>query len=74
MFIENENIEILDLNFKNLSEIPSVTDVSKKMSSALKKRGFKFVGPTICYALMQACGMVNDHLIDCYRYNEILKL
>ena len=41
------------------------------MSKDLKKRGFKFVGPTICYAFMQAVGMVNDHVIDCFRYDEI---
>jgi DNA-3-methyladenine glycosylase I len=57
-----------------LSEIPSVTDISQKMSAVLKKHGFKFVGPTICYAFMKACGMVNDHLIHCYRYQEILDL
>ena len=57
--------------FKSLSEIPSQTEISNKMSKELKKRGFKFVGPTICYAFMQAVGMVNDHLIDCFRYEEI---
>ncbi len=41
------------------------------MSGDLKRRGFRFVGPTICYAFMQATGMVNDHLIDCYRYREV---
>jgi DNA-3-methyladenine glycosylase I len=58
-------------NFKSLSEIPSQTKESEAMSKELKKEGFKFVGPTICYAFMQAVGMVNDHIIDCYRYNEI---
>jgi DNA-3-methyladenine glycosylase I len=57
--------------FNQLSEIPSQTEISEKMSKELKKRGFKFVGPTICYAFMQAVGMVNDHLIDCFRYDEI---
>ena len=58
-------------NFKSLSEIPSQTKESEAMNKELKKEGFKFVGPTICYAFMQAVGMVNDHIIDCYRYNEI---
>ena len=52
-------------------ELPAQTDTSAGMSSDLKKRGFKFVGPTICYAFMQATGMVNDHTVDCYRYNEV---
>jgi DNA-3-methyladenine glycosylase I len=53
------------------SKIPAKTTESEKMSKELKKLGFKFVGPTICYAFMQAVGMVNDHLIDCFRYREI---
>ena len=51
-----------------LSEVPVTTIQSDAMSKALKKRGFKFVGSTICYAFMQACGMVNDHVTDCFRY------
>jgi DNA-3-methyladenine glycosylase I len=54
------------------SDIPAQTQESQDMSRDLKKRGFKFVGPTICYAFMQAVGMVNDHVIGCYRYEEIL--
>jgi len=54
--------------FKNLSEVPAETTQSKSMSKALKKEGFKFCGPTICYAFMQATGMVNDHVADCFRY------
>ncbi len=53
--------------FKKLSDLPSSTMVSEKMSTDLKKRGFNFVGPTICYALMQAIGMVNDHTTGCFR-------
>ena len=53
------------------SEIPVSTPESDAMSKDLKKRGFKFVGTTICYAFMQAAGMVNDHLVSCYRYNEL---
>lgn len=54
-----------------MAEIPSSTPESEKMSKDLKKRGFKFVGPTICYGFMQAVGMVNDHLVDCFRYDEL---
>lgn len=54
-----------------MKDLPSFTAESQKMSKDLKKRGFKFVGPTICYAFMQAVGMVNDHFIDCFRYFEI---
>ena len=57
--------------WKTLAQIPPQTKESSAMSADLKKRGFKFVGPTICYAFMQAAGMVNDHLVDCFRYNEI---
>lgn len=57
--------------WKQHEEIPSQTDISAAMSNDLKKRGFKFVGPTICYAFMQAVGMVNDHTADCFRYHEI---
>jgi len=56
---------------REMSDIPAVTDEAVAMSKALKKRGFRFVGPTICYALMQACGMVNDHVVDCFRYSEV---
>jgi len=53
------------------TDIPASTPTSERMSKALLKRGFKFVGPTICYAFMQATGMVNDHVTDCFRYAEI---
>lgn len=56
--------------YKKLSEIPSSTNVSEKLSKDLKKHGFNFVGPTICYALMQAIGMVNDHTSGCYLYQK----
>jgi DNA-3-methyladenine glycosylase I len=56
--------------FKKLSDIPASTLVSENMSKDLKKRGFNFVGPTICYALMQAIGMVNDHTSGCFRYQK----
>ena len=57
--------------FQSMEQIPAETDESKAMSKALKKRGFGFVGPTICYALMQSTGMVNDHTPACFRYDEV---
>jgi len=57
-----------------LAEIPATTPESVTMSKDLKKRGFTFVGPTICYALMQAIGMVNDHTVACFRYLQIKRL
>ena len=60
--------------FKKLSELPAQTEESLAMSRDLKRRGFRFVGPTICYAFMQAVGMVNDHTTDCFRYREITGL
>ena len=56
-----------------MEEIPSSTSESEAMSHDLKKRGFKFVGPTICYAFMQAVGMVNDHLVDCFRHSDLYR-
>lgn len=56
---------------QSLSEIPAKTDISDAMSKDLKKRGFNFVGSTIMYAFMQACGLVNDHLVSCFRYEEV---
>jgi DNA-3-methyladenine glycosylase I len=58
----------------SLSQIPVATDEAVRMSRDMVKRGFRFVGPTICYSFMQAVGMVNDHLVDCYRYSEIERL
>ena len=57
--------------FTKLSNLPAQTKESEAMSQELKRRGFKFVGPTICYAFMQAAGLVNDHLIDCFRYTQL---
>ena len=57
--------------FKMLSELPAKTQDSDDMCKDLKKRGFTFVGSTICYAFMQAVGMVNDHCMDCFRYREV---
>ena len=59
--------------FKSMKDIPAKTDISDAMSKDLKQRGFKFVGSTICYAHMQATGMVNDHTMDCFRYTQLSK-
>jgi DNA-3-methyladenine glycosylase I len=59
---------------KSMKEVPARTAESDAMSKDLLKRGFKFVGSTICYAFMQATGMVNDHTVDCFRYKEVKKL
>jgi DNA-3-methyladenine glycosylase I len=53
------------------ADIPAETPVSKAMSKELKRRGFRFVGPTVCYAFMQAAGLVNDHVVACFRYREV---
>jgi DNA-3-methyladenine glycosylase I len=55
--------------WKRLSELPAETDLSRALSKDLKRRGFRFVGPTICYAFMQSVGMVDDHTVDCFRYS-----
>ena len=57
--------------FKRLSDFPALTKESDSMSKDLQRRGFKFVGATICYAYMQAAGMVNDHAVDCFRYRQV---
>jgi DNA-3-methyladenine glycosylase I len=57
--------------WKSLAQVPASTPESDAMSKELKRRGFKFVGSTICYAYMQAVGMVNDHTVDCFRYREL---
>lgn len=57
--------------FRSMAEVPAETAESKAMSKDLKARGFRFCGPTICYAVMQAVGMVNDHTVDCFRHAEV---
>jgi DNA-3-methyladenine glycosylase I len=57
--------------WRTLAELPAETEESRAMSKDLRRRGFKFVGPTICYALMQAAGLVNDHTVDCFRYRNV---
>ena len=64
-FVNNKPIKN---KFKSLKDIPPKTQISDNMSRDLKKRGFKFVGSTICYAFMQATGMVNDHITECWKY------
>jgi len=66
-FVEHKPIKN---NFKKLSDLPATTEISEKLSRDLKKHGFNFVGPTICYALMQAIGMVNDHTSQCFLYQK----
>jgi DNA-3-methyladenine glycosylase I len=60
-------------SWRSLSELPAETELSRALSKDLKKRGFRFVGPTVCYAFMQAVGLVNDHTVDCFRYAELTK-
>lgn len=67
-YVDHETIQN---SWKTMNEIPASTPESEKMSKDLKKRRFKFVGPTICYGFMQAVGMVNDHLVDCFRHDEL---
>jgi DNA-3-methyladenine glycosylase I len=59
--------------WKTLADVPAETDASRAMSKELRRRGFRFVGPTICYAFMQAVGMVNDHVVTCFRHRELSK-
>jgi DNA-3-methyladenine glycosylase I len=70
VFVDGKTIQN---QFKTTAEIPAVTPEAEKMSKALVERGFKFVGPTICYAIMQSAGLVNDHLVTCFRHAELSK-
>ena len=67
-FVDGESIKN---RWKTMKQIPDKTLEAENMSKDLKKRGFRFVGPTICYAFMQGAGMVNDHAVSCFRYNEV---
>jgi DNA-3-methyladenine glycosylase I len=58
--------------WRTLAELPAETELSRALSKDLKKRGFRFVGPTVCYAFMQTVGLVNDHTVDCFRYRELV--
>ncbi|MGH7308645.1 MAG: DNA-3-methyladenine glycosylase I, partial [Candidatus Rokuibacteriota bacterium] len=57
--------------WRALKQVPAETDASRALSRDLRRRGFRFVGPTICYAFMQAAGLVNDHTMDCFRWIEL---
>lgn len=70
-YVDNSPIQN---SWASMAEVPAKTELSEKMSKDLKKRGFSFVGPTICYAFMQAVGMVNDHPTYCCRYEEVRAL
>ena len=70
-FVDGKSIQN---NRKSISELPATTEISDKLSKDLKLRGFKFVGSTVIYAHMQATGMVNDHIVDCFRYKEVKSL
>jgi len=63
--------EAVTNRFRSLDEVPAQTEISRALSKGLKRRGFRFVGPTTCYALMQAAGIVNDHQTDCFRHAEV---
>ncbi len=66
------NGKTIQNQWQSFAEVPANTDISDKMSKSLKQKGFKFVGSTICYAHMQATGMVNDHTVDCYRHKALM--
>ena len=70
-FVDGEPIQN---SWQSLSEIPASTTISEAMSKDLKSRGFNFVGPTICYAFMQAAGLVNDHVTGCFRWQEVQEI
>lgn len=67
-----DNTQIVN-HYKTLADLPAQTERSKQLSKGLKKKGFRFVGPTTMYAMMQAIGMVNDHTVDCYRHRECME-
>jgi DNA-3-methyladenine glycosylase I len=63
--------KVLENSFQRHAQVPTATPLAERMSKDLKKRGFRFVGPTIVYAFMQACGLVNDHMIECHRHEAV---
>jgi DNA-3-methyladenine glycosylase I len=64
----------LQNKLRSMKDVPAMTPLAEKISKDMKKRGFRFVGPTIVYAFMQACGLVNDHMVDCHRHDAVKKL
>ena len=70
-FVDGQPLQIRRRSFR---EVPAETEISRTLSADLRRRGFGFVGPTICYAFMQAVGLVNDHTVDCFRYREVAGL
>jgi DNA-3-methyladenine glycosylase I len=64
----------LQNKLRSMRDVPAMTPLAEKISKDMKKRGFRFVGPTIVYAFMQACGLVNDHMVDCHRHEAVKKL
>lgn len=70
-FVDGRPIEN---RWKYLSQVPAETDLSRRISKDMKKRGFRFVGPVIIYSLIQSAGLVNDHLVDCFRHDECFKM
>src|SRR5262249_12379953 len=67
-FVDGEPVEN---EWQTLADRPATTPPSDRMSKELKRRGFRFVGSTTCYSVMQACGLVNDHVVSCFRYDEV---
>jgi DNA-3-methyladenine glycosylase I len=67
-FVDGETVQN---RWSSPAELPATTPASDRMSKDLKRRGFRFVGSTICYSLMQACGLVNDHVVGCFRHDEL---
>jgi len=65
---------VVQNRWSSMKQVPAQTPLAERISKDLKKRGFRFVGPTIVYAFMQACGLVNDHLADCHRHDAVKKL
>jgi DNA-3-methyladenine glycosylase I len=65
---------VVQNTFRSMQEVPAKTVLAEKISKDLQKRGFRFVGPTIVYAFMQACGLINDHMVDCHRHEAVKKL
>ena len=72
-FLWSFNGRPINNSWQSISDIPATTKVSDAMSKALKQKGFKFAGSTICYAFMQAVGMVNDHIVNCPRYRQVIR-